>query len=57
MKIKEKHSRYLLRSYIEDNRKTKWCLALGYNYAVDFLLLVVRVMINVSKNDLETELF
>eukprot|EP00257_Ricinus_communis_P023472 XP_015583466.1 probable E3 ubiquitin-protein ligase ARI7 [Ricinus communis] len=33
---KEKYSRYLLRSYIEDNRKTKWCPAPGCEYAVDF---------------------
>ncbi|XP_057957773.1 probable E3 ubiquitin-protein ligase ARI8 [Malania oleifera] len=34
---KEKYSRYLLRSYIEDNRKTKWCPAPGCDYAVDFV--------------------
>ncbi|KAG6767585.1 hypothetical protein POTOM_028795 [Populus tomentosa] len=33
---KEKYSRYLLRSYIEDNRKTKWCPAPGCDYAIDF---------------------
>ncbi|XP_050237422.1 probable E3 ubiquitin-protein ligase ARI7 [Mercurialis annua] len=33
---KEKYSRYLLRSYIEDNRKTKWCPAPGCEYAVGF---------------------
>ncbi|MBA0585139.1 hypothetical protein Gorai_015927, partial [Gossypium raimondii] len=33
---KEKYSRYLLRSYVEDNRKTKWCPAPGCEYAVDF---------------------
>ncbi|KAL9340100.1 hypothetical protein Peur_066319 [Populus x canadensis] len=33
---KEKYSRYLLRSYIEDNRKTKWCPAPGCEYAIDF---------------------
>ncbi|KAK6266162.1 hypothetical protein QUC31_016999 [Theobroma cacao] len=33
---KEKYSRYLLRSYIEDNRKTKWCPAPGCEFAVDF---------------------
>ncbi|XP_042483105.1 probable E3 ubiquitin-protein ligase ARI7 isoform X2 [Macadamia integrifolia] len=35
---KEKYSRYLLRSYIEDNRKTKWCPAPGCEYAVDFVV-------------------
>ncbi|XVF65470.1 hypothetical protein PTKIN_Ptkin09bG0252100 [Pterospermum kingtungense] len=35
---KEKYSRYLLRSYIEDNRKTKWCPAPGCEYAVDFAI-------------------
>ncbi|KAJ9701435.1 hypothetical protein PVL29_006681 [Vitis rotundifolia] len=34
---KEKYSRYLLRSYIEDNRKTKWCPAPGCEYAVEFV--------------------
>ncbi|XP_012066175.1 probable E3 ubiquitin-protein ligase ARI7 isoform X2 [Jatropha curcas] len=33
---KDKYCRYLLRSYIEDNRKTKWCPAPGCEYAVDF---------------------
>ncbi|GAV69930.1 IBR domain-containing protein [Cephalotus follicularis] len=33
---KEKYSRYLFRSYIEDNRKTKWCPAPGCEHAVDF---------------------
>ncbi|KAG5242104.1 E3 ubiquitin-protein ligase [Salix suchowensis] len=33
---KDKYSRYLLRSYIEDNRKTKWCPAPGCEYAIDF---------------------
>ncbi|WCJ41386.1 RING/U-box superfamily protein [Euphorbia peplus] len=33
---KRKYSRYLLRSYVEDNRKTKWCPAPGCEYAVDF---------------------
>ncbi|KAL5703024.1 RBR-type E3 ubiquitin transferase [Ranunculus cassubicifolius] len=33
---KEKYSRYLLRSYVEDNKKTKWCPAPGCDYAVDF---------------------
>ncbi|XP_057499230.1 probable E3 ubiquitin-protein ligase ARI8 [Actinidia eriantha] len=34
---KEKYARYLLRSYIEDNRKTKWCPAPGCEYAVEFV--------------------
>ncbi|XP_043724975.1 probable E3 ubiquitin-protein ligase ARI8 [Telopea speciosissima] len=34
----EKYSRYLLRSYIEDNRKTKWCPFPGCEYAVDFVV-------------------
>ncbi|KAG6472341.1 hypothetical protein ZIOFF_069801 [Zingiber officinale] len=29
----KKYSRYLLRSYIEDNRKTKWCPAPGCEFA------------------------
>ncbi|KAK4254869.1 hypothetical protein QN277_007948 [Acacia crassicarpa] len=33
---KHKYSRYLLRSYIEDNKKTKWCPAPGCEYAVTF---------------------
>ncbi|XP_010912117.1 probable E3 ubiquitin-protein ligase ARI7 [Elaeis guineensis] len=33
---KKKYARYLLRSYIEDNRKTKWCPAPGCEFAVDF---------------------
>ncbi|XP_059632879.1 probable E3 ubiquitin-protein ligase ARI8 [Cornus florida] len=35
---KEKYSRYLLRSYIEDNRKTKWCPAPGCEYAIEFVV-------------------
>uniref|UniRef100_A0A7N1A051 RBR-type E3 ubiquitin transferase n=1 Tax=Kalanchoe fedtschenkoi TaxID=63787 RepID=A0A7N1A051_KALFE len=35
---REKYSRYLLRSYVEDNRKTKWCPAPGCDYAVDFVV-------------------
>lgn len=34
----EKYSRYFIRSYVEDNRKTKWCPAPGCDYAVDFVL-------------------
>ncbi|XP_021895547.1 probable E3 ubiquitin-protein ligase ARI7 [Carica papaya] len=33
---KEKYSRYFLRSYVEDNRKTKWCPAPGCEFAIDF---------------------
>ncbi|KAH9619954.1 hypothetical protein KSS87_002158, partial [Heliosperma pusillum] len=35
---KEKYDRYFLRSYIEDNRKAKWCPAPGCDYAVDFVV-------------------
>ncbi|GJN02491.1 hypothetical protein PR202_ga19849 [Eleusine coracana subsp. coracana] len=42
---KEKYTRYLRRSYIEDNRKngfclkqTKWCPAPGCEYAVEFVM-------------------
>ncbi|XP_020592292.1 probable E3 ubiquitin-protein ligase ARI7 [Phalaenopsis equestris] len=35
---KEKYSRYLLRSYVEDNRKTKWCPAPGCEFAVEFVM-------------------
>ncbi|CAN8295399.1 unnamed protein product [Cochlearia groenlandica] len=33
---KEKYCRYFLRSYIEDNRKMKWCPAPGCEHAIDF---------------------
>ncbi|KAL8159226.1 hypothetical protein V2J09_000763 [Rumex salicifolius] len=33
-----KYGRYFLRSYIEDNRKAKWCPAPGCDYAVDFVV-------------------
>ncbi|GAU28150.1 hypothetical protein TSUD_313090 [Trifolium subterraneum] len=33
---KDKYDRYLLRSYIEDNKKTKWCPAPGCEHAVNF---------------------
>ncbi|KAL7618110.1 hypothetical protein Lser_V15G02659 [Lactuca serriola] len=33
---KKKYRRYLLRSYIEDNRKTKWCPAPGCDCAIEF---------------------
>eukprot|EP00249_Psilotum_nudum_P022331 c28474_g1_i2 orf=611-2407(-) len=32
-----KYTRYLLRSYVEDNRKTKWCPGPGCEYAVEFV--------------------
>ncbi|CAH9137698.1 unnamed protein product [Cuscuta epithymum] len=35
---KEKYNRYFIRSFIEDNRKTKWCPAPGCDYAVDFIV-------------------
>ncbi|XP_021772292.1 probable E3 ubiquitin-protein ligase ARI8 isoform X1 [Chenopodium quinoa] len=35
---REKYARYFLRSYIEDNRKAKWCPAPGCDYAVDFVV-------------------
>ncbi|PIA51201.1 hypothetical protein AQUCO_01100203v1 [Aquilegia coerulea] len=38
MRLKEKYARYLLRSYIEASRKSKWCPAPGCGYAVDFVL-------------------
>ncbi|XP_060172194.1 probable E3 ubiquitin-protein ligase ARI7 isoform X1 [Lycium barbarum] len=33
---KDKYYRYLLRSYIEDNRKTKWCPAPGCDSAIEY---------------------
>ncbi|KAJ0547342.1 putative IBR domain, E3 ubiquitin ligase RBR family, TRIAD supradomain-containing protein [Helianthus annuus] len=33
---KTKYQRYLLRSYIEDNRKTNWCPAPGCDCAIEF---------------------
>ncbi|XP_028780036.1 probable E3 ubiquitin-protein ligase ARI7 isoform X3 [Neltuma alba] len=33
---RQKYSRYLRRSYVEDNKKTKWCPAPGCEYAVTF---------------------
>ncbi|KAL1200345.1 putative E3 ubiquitin-protein ligase ARI5 [Cardamine amara subsp. amara] len=33
---KKKYYRYFLRSYIEDNRKMKWCPAPGCEHAIDF---------------------
>ncbi|KAK6136372.1 hypothetical protein DH2020_029862 [Rehmannia glutinosa] len=35
---KEKYNRYFVRSFVEDNRKTKWCPAPGCEYAVDFVV-------------------
>ncbi|KAK8514594.1 hypothetical protein V6N13_103244 [Hibiscus sabdariffa] len=35
---REKYFRYFIRSYVEDNRKTKWCPAPGCDYAVEFIL-------------------
>ncbi|MCO5548081.1 hypothetical protein L7F22_001538 [Adiantum nelumboides] len=35
---REKYSRYVLRSYVEDNRKTKWCPAPNCEFAVEFIL-------------------
>ncbi|KAF7143498.1 hypothetical protein RHSIM_Rhsim05G0164700 [Rhododendron simsii] len=35
---KAKYNRYFLRSFIEDNWKTKWCPAPGCDYAVDFIV-------------------
>ncbi|XP_073030980.1 probable E3 ubiquitin-protein ligase ARI8 isoform X2 [Primulina eburnea] len=35
---KVKHSRYFLRSFVEDNRKMKWCPAPGCDFAVDFIV-------------------
>uniref|UniRef100_J3LZ56 RBR-type E3 ubiquitin transferase n=2 Tax=Oryza brachyantha TaxID=4533 RepID=J3LZ56_ORYBR len=35
---REKYGRYLRRSYIEDNRKTKWCPAPGCEYAAEFVM-------------------
>ncbi|XP_047307724.1 probable E3 ubiquitin-protein ligase ARI7 isoform X2 [Impatiens glandulifera] len=35
---KDKYARYVVRSYIEDSRKTKWCPAPGCEYAVEFVI-------------------
>ncbi|KAL9263486.1 putative E3 ubiquitin-protein ligase ARI8 [Drosera capensis] len=35
---KKKYDRYFLRSYIEDNRKAKWCPAPGCEHAVEFVV-------------------
>ncbi|CAH1423113.1 unnamed protein product [Lactuca virosa] len=34
----EKYQCYFLRSFVEDNRKTKWCPAPGCDYDVDFIV-------------------
>ncbi|KAL5703989.1 RBR-type E3 ubiquitin transferase [Ranunculus cassubicifolius] len=34
---KEKYSRYVVRSYVEANKNTKWCPAAGCEYAVEFV--------------------
>ncbi|KAL8171883.1 hypothetical protein V2J09_023687 [Rumex salicifolius] len=43
---REKYGRYLLRSYIEDSRKAKWCPAPGCDYAVDFVVGSVSYDVN-----------
>ncbi|KAJ8557516.1 hypothetical protein K7X08_003141 [Anisodus acutangulus] len=35
---KKKYNRYFIRSFVEDNRKTKWCPAPGCDYAVDYIV-------------------
>ncbi|AEC08582.1 RING/U-box superfamily protein [Arabidopsis thaliana] len=35
-KVNEKYSRYILRSYVEDGKKIKWCPSPGCGYAVEF---------------------
>ncbi|GER41654.1 RING/U-box superfamily protein [Striga asiatica] len=35
---KEKYKRYLLRSYVEDSRKVKWCPAPGCDSAVEYVV-------------------
>ncbi|OWM72296.1 hypothetical protein CDL15_Pgr018181 [Punica granatum] len=35
---KKKYNRYFIRSYIEDNKKTKWCPAPGCDYAIEFIV-------------------
>jgi ariadne-1 len=37
-KDKQKYTSYFVRSYVEDNRKTKWCPAPGCDYAVNFVV-------------------
>ncbi|CAI9787161.1 unnamed protein product [Fraxinus pennsylvanica] len=35
---KDRYNRYFLRSFVENNRKTKWCPAPGCDHAVDFIV-------------------
>ncbi|CAI9754511.1 unnamed protein product [Fraxinus pennsylvanica] len=35
---KERYNRYFLRSFVENNRKTKWCPAPDCDHAVDFII-------------------
>ncbi|XP_022873122.1 probable E3 ubiquitin-protein ligase ARI8 isoform X2 [Olea europaea var. sylvestris] len=35
---REKYCRYLIRSYVEDSRKTKWCPAPGCDSAVEYIV-------------------
>ncbi|KAJ3681135.1 hypothetical protein LUZ60_015624 [Juncus effusus] len=35
---KEKYARFMLRSYVEDSRKTKWCPSPGCEFAVEFMI-------------------
>ncbi|CAN7122619.1 unnamed protein product [Brassica rapa subsp. narinosa] len=37
-KDRQKYTSYFVRSYVEDNRKTKWCPAPGCDYAVNFVV-------------------
>ncbi|WOK96608.1 putative E3 ubiquitin-protein ligase ARI7 [Canna indica] len=41
-KEKDKYARYLLRSYVEDNKKIKWCPSPGCDYAVNFNINSIR---------------
>ncbi|KAK4748737.1 hypothetical protein SAY87_015323 [Trapa incisa] len=34
---KKKYNRYLIRSYVEDNKNAKWCPARGCDYAIEFV--------------------
>jgi hypothetical protein len=34
--LPKKYKRFLLRSYVEDNSKVKWCPAPGCDYAVEY---------------------
>ncbi|KAK4487891.1 hypothetical protein RD792_003629 [Penstemon davidsonii] len=35
---KSRYNRYILRSFVEDNRKTKWCPGPGCDFAVDLIV-------------------